>query len=66
MNYEVVYRSMTPEPLDTRSNPPDPRASLSPVAAWHHDSYHADRASAETRASQLILSGLQVRIREVS
>jgi hypothetical protein len=65
VSYEVVYRSMTPEPLDTRLNPPDPRASLSAMH-WHHDSYHADRASAETRASQLILSGLQVRIREVS
>lgn len=34
--------------------------------AWHHDSYHAGRDTAEARASQLILSGLQVRIREVS
>jgi hypothetical protein len=57
MSYEVVYRTLTPYNMDNSRSPH--------VAAWHHDSYHANRDSAETRASQLILSGLQVRIREV-
>jgi hypothetical protein len=58
VSYEVVFRSTNPLAF--------PSSGPAPVAAWHHDSYHAGRASAEARASQLILSGLQVRIREVS
>jgi hypothetical protein len=33
---------------------------------WHHDSYHTERPRAEARAGELILRGLEVRIREVS
>jgi hypothetical protein len=58
VSYEVVYRTLTPDNMDNSRSPH--------VAVWHHDSYHAGRANAEARASQLILSGLQVRIREVS
>ena len=59
--FEIVYRSTA---CDFSLNPPDPKRTVSP-AHWHHDSYHTTRQKAEARASELILSGLQVRIVEV-
>jgi hypothetical protein len=58
--FEVVYRSTLPPDVLEYGD------LVKRTSAWHHDSYHITRQTAETRASQLILSGLQVRILEVA